>query len=445
MDNPVEQVGSDLADVGRKLGHAVATGASEVKDVLLGKPGPPVPQPPGFDWASTYEGLAKGDTDEYAKQYKAHEEAAKTQAEFQQGQLKEQGLETQLKQLNLDKLTRESEIVKELRGLDMSKPESAGRRKELFEEYALLNGKSLIGGRPRYATGKMLEAAVAGGIDASKDLSEWSEQDWNELLPKGYKIVDTRTTTTSGIDPDTQLPYSRTSTSGHNFSPTDKKSDLTHATPIHPAPLHLGGGNTTSGARTNPRDTADAAIAKTYSTPNIEAAYDRLMRGDTTVQPKLKNAAYVYAQKNNMTLPPVANKNIDGQKKAVEDAEKRLLMMEGDAAHPSGPNDIDLLWAHLGMTAAGQKGVRVTQNIIKEAVNARPIGESWGVRWHKLADGTFLSPEQRANFLDLARRRVEAEKRELAASIKDFGGDQGEVPPPPTDPTQDIPGFIPLN
>ena len=441
MDNPVEQVGSDLADVGRKLGHAVATGASEVKDVLLGKPGPPVPQPPGFDWASTYGGLAKGDTDEYAKQYKAHEETAKTQAEFQQGQLKEQGLETQLKQLNLDKLTRESEIVKELRGLDMSKPESAGRRKELFEEYALLNGKSLTSGRPRYPT-TQAQIYAASKVKWDRDLNEMPDVLWpafdqfvEEFLTAG------RTSTTSGIDRETQLPYSSTSTSRKAIG--GKQDTVNPASSFPPPPSSLGGAAHSKPSETTPKVDNPRQVKYGWS-PNIETAYNDLLAGGK-VSPKMEIAARRWARETGQRIPHVANKNIDVQSKSVEEAEKRLSMMEGDMASPSGPNDVDLLWNHLGMTAAGQKGVRVTKNIIEEAVKARPISQSWGVEWHKLADGTFLSPQQRRQFVELAKRRTESERQELEKAKKDFGGDQDQSASAPTSAIEDIPGFIPTH
>ena len=134
--------------------------------------------------ASTYGGLAKGDTAEYAKQYKAQRRRHQTRHELIKALPTEQGLETELKQLNLDKLTRESEIVKELRGLDMSKPESAGRRKELFEEYALLNGKSLMGASPRYATGKMLEAAVAAESTLARAWTNGAKRIGTKVFPR---------------------------------------------------------------------------------------------------------------------------------------------------------------------------------------------------------------------------------------------------------------------
>ena len=424
MDNPVEQVGSDLADVGRKLGHAVATGASEVKDVLLGKPGPPVPQPPGFDWASTYGGLAKGDTDEYAKQYQAREAAQKTQSEFNQGALTQQGLETQLKQLNLDKLTRESEIVKELRGLDMSKPESAGRRKELFEEYALLNGKSLTGGgRPNFATGKTLEAANISGIDISRPMSEWTPEDF-DLLREGYKTLETRQSSSTYVDPASGLTINRTASSGHNFPNAPKPVGA-----VPPAPAHLGGAPLGTGKSKPETGKPAAATGKSkYDTKPIRANYKRAMAGAKLTGPM---AGYVeaYATDMGLPLPHQENKTIDAQIAAVQNAETRLNMMEADAASPNGPNDVDLLWNHLGMTAAGQKGVRVTKNIIEDAVKARPIGQQWGVEWHKLADGTFLSPQQRLQFVALARRRTEEEKRKLEEIRQEFGGgSEGATP-----------------
>ena len=419
MDNPVEQVGSDLADVGRKLGHAVATGASEVKDVLLGKPGPPVPQPPGFDWASTYGGLAKGDTDEYAKQYKAHEEAAKTQAEFQQGQLKEQGLETQLKQLNLDKLTRESEIVKELRGLDMSKPESAGRRKELFEEYALLNGKSLTGGgRPNFATGKTLEAANISGIDISRPMSEWTPEDF-DLLREGYKTLETRQSSSTYVDPASGLTINRTASSGHNFPNAPNPVGA-----VPPAPAHLGGAPLGTGKSKPETGKPAAGTGKSkYDTPPIRAAYDRAMSGATLTGPM---ATYIvaYAKDMGKPMPHQSNKAIETQTGAVQDAEMRLKLMEEDLASPTGPNDVDLLWNHLGMTAGKQKGVRVSRPIIDEAVSARRFPQEWQAKVEHYTKGTFLAPEQRMQFVDLARRRTEEEKRRLRELKEDFAGGQ---------------------
>ena len=122
MDNPIGQVGTDIVEAGRKLGHAIATGASEVKDVLFGKPGDGVPAPPGFDWGATYRGLDKEAGLEYASRYKEQQDEIKQRHDMNQGVIDEHQFKLKMDQLNFDKLTRQSDIVKELRGWTCRSP-----------------------------------------------------------------------------------------------------------------------------------------------------------------------------------------------------------------------------------------------------------------------------------------------------------------------------------
>ena len=114
------------------------------------------------------------------------------------------------------------------------------------------------------------------------------------------------------------------------------------------------------------------------------------------------------------TITPKRAAEVDAQRKSVEDAESTVRMMEADAASPNGANDLDLLWNHLRGTASQTKGARITKDTIAKAVEARPAGQAFGVAWHRMTDGTFLSLEQRANFIALARRRAAEVKRKLA-------------------------------
>ena len=118
-------------------------------------------------------------------------------------------------------------------------------------------------------------------------------------------------------------------------------------------------------------------------------------------------------------------------------------MMEADAASPNGPNDVDLLWNHLGMTAAGQKGVRVTKNIIEDAVKAAvPLassGEWTGTSW---PTARFLSPQQRRQFVELAKRRTEQATTQAGRNPPGIWGGQ-QIDAPAAEKQEDIPGFIP--
>jgi hypothetical protein len=84
------------------------------------------------------------------------------------------------------------------------------------------------------------------------------------------------------------------------------------------------------------------------------------------------------------------------------DADKRLKVMMENAKDPSGQGDISLLFNHIGMTLSAQKGARVTEAEINNAIKARSVPQDLLAAYTRAQNGQFLTPDQRGKMVDLA-------------------------------------------
>ncbi len=83
-------------------------------------------------------------------------------------------------------------------------------------------------------------------------------------------------------------------------------------------------------------------------------------------------------------------------------ANERLSQMEESNLHPNAQNDVSMLMNHIGMTLGAQKGARITQDMIKEAEQARGLPDGFLVNLvQKTQNGEMLSPLQRLQMLQM--------------------------------------------
>jgi hypothetical protein len=133
-------------------------------------------------------------------------------------------------------------------------------------------------------------------------------------------------------------------------------------------------------------------------------------------------------------------------------ADTRLRLMISNRDHPTAQGDISILFNHIGMTLGFQRGARQTETQIAHAITARSIPqdilakiESWGLVPDKVYEflgadpsqlpaGGFLSPEQRANMVDLAVEMreemwLQARQRNKMAGITTEATPRTDLPP----------------
>ena len=127
----------------------------------------------------------------------------------------------------------------------------------------------------------------------------------------------------------------------------------------------------------------------------INAAADRQMQG-------LQNAF----DRGDYTT---ARKYVAEADDKYQDALDRMNKMDLNAvaaAKGDGQADVSLLFNHIGMTLSAQSGARITNAEIDRAIKTRSVPEGLLATWDKVSQGTFLSPAQRKQMVDLAHESV---------------------------------------
>ncbi len=116
------------------------------------------------------------------------------------------------------------------------------------------------------------------------------------------------------------------------------------------------------------------------------------------------------------------------------DAAERFNVMAKNYEDAAGPQHdqqamLSLLYNHLGMTAGGQKGARLTRDIVTEAQNSRPWLQGMQTKFDKdgLLTGVTLTPLQMKQMVALGREKFSQELAK-SRSASDFVGFKGEGP-----------------
>jgi uncharacterized membrane protein len=104
-------------------------------------------------------------------------------------------------------------------------------------------------------------------------------------------------------------------------------------------------------------------------------------------------------------------------------ADARLKQMEMQSQDQTGASDMALLFNHMAMTGGNVKGMRMGELMTHEHMRARSIPEELGVLYNKAVAGEKLSPEQRVNFLRLAREVRQTTWQRAAQEGKVYGVD----------------------
>lgn len=130
-----------------------------------------------------------------------------------------------------------------------------------------------------------------------------------------------------------------------------------------------------------------------------------------------------------------ANKAIDESRKArdkvresVRSDQLRYNMMlqmkkdvdENPDAENIGSFDVAMLAFHLGMTTGAVRNMRQGKDTIHMHEAARSLPEDMRVAMESWVNGAQLSPEQRANFLRLAKQKMEATQGQLNDANSDY-------------------------
>jgi len=150
------------------------------------------------------------------------------------------------------------------------------------------------------------------------------------------------------------------------------------------------------------------------------------------ITPTGKTAPIVqqYMYENGMT--PHTSQQVADYQKGFDQAmaeDKRLKMMSDlatkVASDPTPENigsyDAALLAYHMGMTVGQVKGMRSGRDMILMHEKARSLPESMRQAVESWVNGAQLSPEQRANFVDLAKQSRQQAWSEAVAQAKGMG------------------------
>jgi len=111
------------------------------------------------------------------------------------------------------------------------------------------------------------------------------------------------------------------------------------------------------------------------------------------------------------------------------DASGRLKIMQDAAANPNAQNDMALLFNHIGMTLSAQKGARITNAEIERAIKARSLPGDIQAMYQKVQNGQFLTPEQRAQMVQLGvdNRKIIWEKARSKAKFYGVTSEPGDL------------------
>jgi hypothetical protein len=117
---------------------------------------------------------------------------------------------------------------------------------------------------------------------------------------------------------------------------------------------------------------------------------------------------------------PLLTKGLGAVAPAYE-ADLRLKQMLTQSKDVSGASDQALLFNHISMTGGNVKGLRLGEHLTEAHRTARSIPEDLAVLWNKAANGEALSPEQRENFVKLAKEVRQTRWQEAAQKGKLYG------------------------
>lgn len=116
-------------------------------------------------------------------------------------------------------------------------------------------------------------------------------------------------------------------------------------------------------------------------------------------------------------------------------AEKMLNVMQdtynrvssGQSQAP-GADDMVLLSNHLAMTFGGVKGARTGKDLIEAHLKARSLPDALAAAAERVLSGGQLTPGQRQEFVELAKRNVTAMRQKKMDLQGAFGGDEMPTP-----------------
>jgi len=171
------------------------------------------------------------------------------------------------------------------------------------------------------------------------------------------------------------------------------------------------------------------------------------------IAPTGKTAPIVqqYMDENGMT--PHTTQQVGDYQKAFDKAmneDKRLKMMSDIAAKVAAdPNpanigsfDVALSAYHTGMTVGQIQGMRSGKFSVEMPMAARSLPESIQVGIQHVLNGGELSPEQRANFVDLAKQSRQQAWAEAMTQAKGMGFSRFPQPTPGLPPLGLWPGVV---
>ncbi len=171
------------------------------------------------------------------------------------------------------------------------------------------------------------------------------------------------------------------------------------------------------------------------------------------ITPTGKTAPIVqqYMQENGMT--PHTTQQVADYQKGFDQAmneDKRLKMMAtlaqkvvGDPTPDNiGSYDAALLAYHMGMTVGQVKGMRSGKDMVLMHEKARSLPESLRQAAESWVNGAQLSPEQRENFVDLAKQSRQAAWSEAVTEAKGMGFSRFPQPTPGLPPLGLWPGVV---
>jgi hypothetical protein len=124
-------------------------------------------------------------------------------------------------------------------------------------------------------------------------------------------------------------------------------------------------------------------------------------------------------------------------------ADDRLSLMQQAAGKnyqgTGGQGDYSLLFNHIGMTLSQQKGARINNAEVQQAINARSLPESILAQLDRLANGKFLSPDERRQMVE---NGITARERAWYSARRDarLAGISEEPQTDPSLPAMKMPG-----
>lgn len=425
---PVPNPPSIFERAARKLGTAA---------VLLSGGEQPIPGAPdltAFPEAPTLNLLAGQQATEAQKVREAQEQEAKLKA----AQTSKEETANKISNFQFETLSDIHDTLGEIKKLDLSTPQGRDTAQALYKKLDVLNeaySHKTTPYRERWPTNPLqIKAAAAVGWNGPIDQMppEKAEQYESELIK--FALAE-KTSTTSGIDPETQLPFSRTTTTKTSIPGVANPPDTSH----------LGKG----GVKTSPPS------APPKPSPAIESAYKAWTEYGVQPKGKMFTPVVTYAMQNGKPLPIKPTKLLTDELKQVNDMEKGYDIMKdaadraneaesGGQGQNAGVLDSNLAHRFLSLTFGGGKISRPSQTMQQQYVNAKSWAEKIQVLPETAIHGSLLSRGQRQAMLSVAQDAVNEERKEYERLKTGLGELQGTETKDETKKTGEVPGFIPI-